>query len=62
MTGRPPRELRFLHTDDGVVVYLTLSLDPSTTLAEAHSEASRVEERIRSTQPEIDDVIVHTEP
>jgi cation diffusion facilitator family transporter len=62
MTGRPPRELRFLNTDGGMVVYLTLSVDPSMTLAEAHSEASRVEERIRSTQPEIDDVIVHTEP
>jgi len=61
-TGRPPREVRFLTTDDGVVVYLTLALDPSTTLAEAHAEASRVEERIRATQPEIDDVIVHTEP
>jgi cation diffusion facilitator family transporter len=62
MTGRPPRELRFLTTDEGVVVYLTLALDPSTTLAEAHAEASRMEERIRATQPEIDDVIVHTEP
>jgi divalent metal cation (Fe/Co/Zn/Cd) transporter len=61
-TGRPPRDLRFLTTDEGVVVYLTLALDPSTTLAQAHAEASRVEERIRATQPEIDDVIVHTEP
>jgi cation diffusion facilitator family transporter len=61
-TGRPPREVRFLNTDGGVVVYLTLGLDPSTTLAEAHAEASRVEERIRALQPEIDDVIVHTEP
>jgi cation diffusion facilitator family transporter len=61
-TGRPPRELRFLNTDEGVVVFLTLSLDPSTRLAEAHAEASRVEERIRSAQPEIDEVIVHTEP
>jgi divalent metal cation (Fe/Co/Zn/Cd) transporter len=62
MTGRPPRELRFLTTDDGVVAYLTLALDPSTTLADAHAAASRVEERIRATHPEIDDVIVHTEP
>jgi cation diffusion facilitator family transporter len=61
-TGRPPRELRFLNTNDGVVVYLTLTLDAAATLAEAHAEASRVEERIRSSAPEIDDVIVHTEP
>jgi cation diffusion facilitator family transporter len=62
LTGRPPRELHFLTTDDGVVAYLTLGLDPSTTLAEAHAAASRVEEEIRAAHPEIDDVIVHTEP
>jgi cation diffusion facilitator family transporter len=61
-TGRPPRELRFLTTDDGVVAYLTLALDPSTKLADAHAAASRVEEQIRAAYPDIDDVIVHTEP
>jgi cation diffusion facilitator family transporter len=62
ITGRPPRELRFLDTDQGVVAYLTFGLDPLTTLAEAHALASSIEERIRTEQPEIDDVIVHTEP
>jgi divalent metal cation (Fe/Co/Zn/Cd) transporter len=61
-TGRPPHELRFLTTDDGVVAFLTLRLDGTTSLADAHALASRVEERIRASQPEIDDVIVHTEP
>ena len=61
-TGRPPRELRFLRTDDGLLAYLTLSLDPGTSLADAHSRASEIEERIRSERPEISDVIVHTEP
>src|SRR5215218_1247250 len=61
-TGGPPRQLRFLRTDDGLLTYLTLCLDPSTSLAEAHARASQIEERIRSERPEIADVIVHTEP
>jgi divalent metal cation (Fe/Co/Zn/Cd) transporter len=61
-TGQAPRELRFLHTDRGLLAYLTLGLDASTSLAEAHTRASEVEERIRREQPEIADVIVHTEP
>jgi cation diffusion facilitator family transporter len=61
-TGSPPRELRFLHTDEGVVVLLTLALDPGVTLADAHATASAVEERIRAAMPDVTDVIVHTEP
>jgi cation diffusion facilitator family transporter len=61
-TGSPPRELRFLDTDEGLIAFLTLGLDPSTPLADAHRHASEVEERIRGELPEIADVIVHTEP
>jgi cation diffusion facilitator family transporter len=61
-TGRAPVALRFLHTDDGLVVYLTLRVDGATPLADAHAEASRVEEQIRRERPEISEVIVHTEP
>jgi divalent metal cation (Fe/Co/Zn/Cd) transporter len=61
-TGREPREVRFLDTDDGLVAFLTLGLDPDTSLADAHRRASEVEERIRRERPEIADVIVHTEP
>jgi cation diffusion facilitator family transporter len=60
--GQPPREVRFLRTDGGLLTYLTLSLDPGTPLAEAHARASEIEERIRNERPEISDVIVHTEP
>jgi cation diffusion facilitator family transporter len=60
--GSRPRKLRFLTTDAGVVAYLTLPLDPATTLADAHERASRVEGRIRTAHPEIAEVIVHTEP
>jgi cation diffusion facilitator family transporter len=61
-TGTPPRELRFLRTDGGLVAFLTLGLDPQSRLHEAHARASEIEERIRREHPEIADVIVHTEP
>jgi cation diffusion facilitator family transporter len=61
-TGATPRELRFLRTDEGLVAFLTLGLDPNVPLSEAHARASEIEERIRAERPEIADVIVHTEP
>jgi divalent metal cation (Fe/Co/Zn/Cd) transporter len=62
VAGHDPRELRFLRTDEGLLAYLTLGLDPSIPLAEAHARASEIEERIRLARPDIADVIVHTEP
>jgi divalent metal cation (Fe/Co/Zn/Cd) transporter len=44
------------------VAFLTLGLDPDSTLAEAHARASEVEERLRRARPDVADVIVHTEP
>jgi cation diffusion facilitator family transporter len=61
-TGAPPRELRFLNTDDGLVAFLTLPLDPATPLADAHARASEVEQEIRRALPRLADVSVHTEP
>ena len=62
ITGEEPRELRFLHTDEGLMAYLTLGLDPASPLAEAHARASEIEEQVRRARPDIADVIVHTEP
>lgn len=61
-TGSPPREVRFLQTDDGLVVFLTLGLDRGSPLAEAHALASEIEEEVRRTLPGLADVSVHTEP
>jgi cation diffusion facilitator family transporter len=61
-TGREPRELRFLRTDTGLVAFLTLGLDGTSSLGEAHARASEIEEKIRLERPDIADVIVHTEP
>jgi len=62
LTGGLPRALRFLHTDEGIVVFLTLGLPEVASLADAHARASKVEERIRAILPDVADVIVHTEP
>ena len=62
LTGAPPRALRLLRTEAGVIAFLTLGLDPTSTLATAHARASEIEARIRRDAPEIADVIVHTEP
>jgi divalent metal cation (Fe/Co/Zn/Cd) transporter len=60
--GAEPRELRFLQTSEGLVAFLTLALDASASLAEAHARGTEVKKRIREARPEIADVIVHTEP
>ena len=62
VTGEEPRELRFLRTEAGLVAFLTLGLDGSSRLEDAHARASEIEERIRRERPDIADVIVHTEP
>ena len=61
-TGAEPRELRFVRTDDGIVVFLTLALPTAGSLADAHGRASAIEERVRRDVPAIADVVVHTEP
>jgi cation diffusion facilitator family transporter len=61
-TGHPPRELRLLNTDDGLVVFVSLVARPEIGLRNAHELASRLEDDIREEQPHIADVVVHTEP
>jgi divalent metal cation (Fe/Co/Zn/Cd) transporter len=61
LTGEPPREIRFIQTDEGLLLFVTVRVS-SASLAEAHQQASEIEERIRADRPEIADVVVHTEP
>jgi divalent metal cation (Fe/Co/Zn/Cd) transporter len=46
-TGRPPRELRLLHTDDGLVVFVSVVAARDIGLPHAHELASRLEDDIR---------------
>jgi cation diffusion facilitator family transporter len=65
-TGAPPRRLRMLVTDFGLVVFLDVVASPDATLEAAHDMARRLERDIRQDRPEgaarIGDVVVHTEP
>ncbi len=61
-TGSAPREVRFVETDGKLVAYVTVGLDAGTPLADAHGRASEIEEQIRREQPQIADVVIHTEP
>ena len=62
LTGRPPRDLRFRETDQGLIAFLTLEMPRDTTLDHAHGRASEIEQRVRAAHPEIVDVVIHTEP
>ena len=61
-TGQPPRELRLLHADAGLVVFVSVAVSAQVTLADAHELSSRLEDDIRDGQPHMQDVVVHTEP
>ncbi|MBS1882516.1 MAG: cation diffusion facilitator family transporter [Actinobacteria bacterium] len=65
-TGAPPRRLRLLATDLGLVVFVDVVASPAATLEAAHELARRLEQEIRRGPPEgsarIVDVVVHTEP
>ncbi len=61
-TSHEPRELRLLHTDGGLVVFVSVVAGPETKLPDAHELASRLEDDIREAQPHMADVVVHTEP
>jgi cation diffusion facilitator family transporter len=61
-TGAPPRDLRLLHTDRGLVVFVSVAASADSRLPAAHELASRLEDDIREDQLDIADVVVHTEP
>jgi cation diffusion facilitator family transporter len=61
-TGKEARDVRVLPTERGIVVFLTVSVSKRASLAAAHQRASELEEALRKRLPQIDDVVVHTEP
>jgi divalent metal cation (Fe/Co/Zn/Cd) transporter len=62
VTGAPPRDVRFRHTEQGLVAFVTVHVGAGEALDDAHARASEIEARIRGERPEIADVVVHTEP
>jgi len=58
----PARDLRLLPTQDGDVLFITVSVGVTASLELAHQLASKLEEELRQELPAIADVVVHTEP
>jgi cation diffusion facilitator family transporter len=56
------RDVRLLPTQEGDVLFITVSVGPAASLTEAHHLASDLEEELRQELPSIADVVVHTEP
>jgi cation diffusion facilitator family transporter len=61
-TGVDPIGVRVLPTERGIVVFLDVSVSAGGSLADAHHQASELEEALRKQLPQIADVVVHTEP
>jgi divalent metal cation (Fe/Co/Zn/Cd) transporter len=62
IAGADPVALRFLTSDAGIVGFITLELDPAESVARAHAIASEVEDALHRTLPELDELVIHTEP
>jgi len=62
VVGTAPREARVVTTDAGLVVFVTLTLGASTSLAAAHEHATLVEAEVRRSVGNVSEVVVHTEP
>ena len=62
VTGRDAVDVRVRRTPRGVVAYVTVLAAGEQTLHDAHALATRVEERLAQLQPQLVDVVVHTEP
>lgn len=58
----PARDLRLLPTQEGDVLFITVSVGATASLNQAHQLASELEEELRHELPSIADVVVHTEP
>jgi cation diffusion facilitator family transporter len=56
------RDVRTRGRGDAVYVDLTVHLDGSTSLGEAHDVADRIEAKLKAAHPQIVDVVVHLEP
>lgn len=61
-TGRQPRDLRLLPTEGGIVLFITIPVGRTVSLADAHRLASELEKALSQGLPEIADVVVRTEP
>jgi cation diffusion facilitator family transporter len=62
VTGSAARDVRIRRGPDGLLALLTVSVPGDQPLGEAHDAAGEIERRVRDASPELNDVVVHTEP
>jgi cation diffusion facilitator family transporter len=62
VTGSEPRDVRIRRGPDGLLALLTVCVPGDRPLGEAHDAAGEIERRVRDASPEVNDVVVHTEP
>lgn len=60
--GGDARDARTFTTEKGLVVFVAVPVGPTASLADAHQQASELEETLRRRLPQIAEVVVHTEP
>jgi divalent metal cation (Fe/Co/Zn/Cd) transporter len=61
-TGATAHDVRLLPTETGSVLFITVPVGATASLADAHQIAGDLEEALRERLPELADVVVHTEP
>lgn len=59
--GRLPKAVKLLDTPNGRIVFLSIDLDASTALTDAHQLASEIEDELHQHIPDIADVVLHTD-
>jgi divalent metal cation (Fe/Co/Zn/Cd) transporter len=62
LLGQQPVDVSSLTTETGLVAFLTIPVDPDSSLAAAHTVASRLENELRLRRPDLAEVIIDTEP
>jgi divalent metal cation (Fe/Co/Zn/Cd) transporter len=62
LLGQQPVDVSSLTTESGPVAFLTIAVDPDSSLAAAHTIASRLERELRLRRPDLAEVIIDTEP
>ena len=62
VTGSAARDVRIRRGPDGLLALLTVCVPGDRALGEAHDAAGEIERRVRDASPELQEVVVHTEP
>jgi divalent metal cation (Fe/Co/Zn/Cd) transporter len=62
VTGSEPRDVRIRRGRTASLALLTVCVPGDRPLGEAHDAAGEIERRVRDASPEVNDVVVHTEP